>query len=783
MIEPFQPLIQARESLLRELRASPEGLVWCRRHSDLFDQAIAPLFSTYLGETSTTLIATGGYGRREMSPYSDLDVSVLAESEQAAPDESLREFFKALHEVFVKGFGVRLGYSFRILSDALGIDDTTRTGLLDGRVLSGRQELWRELQAGLSQSLSQGEFILAKIRERELAMAKTNETPLVVEAHLKEGAGGLRSFHCANWIRAALGDPPLEPTPAFDRMLLARNLVHALAEKPEDRLTYAKQAEIADLLGVEMYGWMEALAKDRLDLHEAYLDAKSRVLKANYSLSPGVVAEAGLAKIHGADPGEAAVGIAIATELGLEVEPCLISFPEQLNGPAAMFAIGKSEAVLRNLDRAGILEAILPEVSTLRALMPRDATHAYSVFEHTMRAIRALDRLDPDSPLGQVLGELGDESLLRLAILLHDAGKVDPDRSHSQVGAELADEVAQRWGLAGHSARTLRWLVEEHLSMARTIRLRDLEDPATTESFAAEVGTEERLRLLTLLTYADISAVSPVAWTPTLEAFLLDLYRQTLHVLAAEGAPLPEASESRARLLRSLEKEEGADEAARAFVESLPANYLARTDDATILLHLEYARRARAGKATVAMQPAEELGATELTVCAADRPGLLSEILGAIYAYDFSLVGLRAYTTTGEMPIAIDRLVVTFGNRMIPPASASLAQADLRKILSGELTAEELLRARGKDPDLSQRLFSLKFIPGVPAILEFRAPRGRGMAYRLSRLLAREGWNVHAARVGIWGGQGAAAFYVESPKGPISESDVRAIFSERLARG
>ncbi|MCA1947995.1 MAG: hypothetical protein LDL55_07740, partial [Armatimonadetes bacterium] len=103
------------------------------------------------------------------------------------------------------------------------------------------------------------------------------------------------------------------------------------------------------------------------------------------------------------------------------------------------------------------------------------------------------------------------------------------------------------------------------------------------------------------------------------------------------------------------------------------------------------------------------------------------------------------------------------------------------RVLSGEATVEEVLRSRGKDPDRRQQVFTFSFLPGNPGILEFRVPRGRGMAYRLSRLIAEQGWNILTARVGQWAGKGAAAFYVQGPGGrSLTEDEVRAALEPKV---
>jgi [protein-PII] uridylyltransferase len=154
-----------------------------------------------------------------------------------------------------------------------------------------------------------------------------------------------------------------------------------------------------------------------------------------------------------------------------------------------------------------------------------------------------------------------------------------------------------------------------------------------------------------------------------------------------------------------------------------------------------------------------------MTVCTLDSPGLLSRLLGVVYAFDLSVGSIRACTTMTSPAVALDVFTVNFGGRPVPQATAQQLNAAVRDVVTGERTVEELLTRRGKDPNRNQRYFQYTYHLGAPGILEVRADRGRGMPYRFSRLIAEEGWNIVSARVGQWAGSAAAAFYVLGPGG------------------
>jgi len=514
------------------------------------------------------------------------------------------------------------------------------------------------------------------------------------------------------------------------------------------------------------------------ELHRRFLRTRDRLLEARYTLAPRVYALRGEARIDGeVDGGDAAMGIAVATRLGIRIADIQATVLPTVQGPLAAAAIATGESTLRNLDRCGILEALLPELGICRTLMPGDATHAFTVFEHSLRTVRMLDGLrNHGGFLGDLLAGLHEPGPLYLAALLHDIGKSDRSEEHSITGARMAAEIVGRWKLEPRYAELVVWLVRRHLLMARFIGIRDVHHPDTVREFVGQVEDRDRLVMLTLLTWADINAVAPGTWTSVQETYLRDLYEQALHLLESETPAPPDAAVYRRRLVRKLGGDVPED-AIRAFVGSLPAHYLLSTSPESVQDHYAYAQRAKQGEVSVVLDHRDDLDATDVIVACPDEAGLLSQILGVFYALEISLVGLRACTTQEASPVAIDVFTVKFGGRAVPRATAATLVSTLEAVLRKSLLVDDLIRSKGRDPDRMQELARYHFQEGSPAILEVRAPRGRGMAFRVSRLIAARGWNTVAARVGQWAGQAAASFYVLGPEGrPLHQEDIEAAF-------
>lgn len=747
----------------RDLLASPAGLSWCQEYSHVVD-GLVRYIAEVAGPDEFCVIATGGYGRQELAPHSDIDLTVVPIDENSEQcDLAIKSFFRLLYQCFSSQLKIEVGYAYRLIGDAPGIDTKTRTGLLDSRHISGPPRLAQMLNDALRQTRSPGEYILAKIDERNAMFAKYNDTPLVTEPQLKEGAGGLRCFQCANWIRESIGDRSALANDAYDFVILVRNLLHATTGRGQDLLLQTRQNEIAQILGLSRAAMMAKLTSAGIELHNEYLSAIESLNDARFSLAPGVLALRGEVRLDGAvDAGDAAVGIATANRLGLRVANVTLAPQEFHKGPAALFALSAGELTVRSLDRCGLLDQILPELTACRTLVPTDSVHTFTVYEHTLRVVREIDQLVPGTFLGDTKDAVTDISALYLAALLHDVGKTDENQDHSVLGAQMARARCESWQLDSSLTEVVEWLIEHHLTMSKFIRIRDIDSPATIDEFAQIVGDLNRLNLLTVLTYADIRSVAEGSWTPAIAFFHRQLYAGTADRLQSDPLPASDSGQIRRRLIRQLSNRDQNDSDLEAFIDSLPGYYLASTSSETVRLHRHYAIAAGQGQPTVDFTPRSDINATEVTVVARDSAGLLSRILGTFYAFDVSLTVVKACTARLETPVAIDTFTVQFGGRPVPPATSNEIRQTLLDILRDERTVETVLTEKGKDPSRTQRIFTYNYTPGNPGVLEIRAPRGRGMPYRLARRLAEEGWNVTAARVGQWGGNAAAAFYLQA---------------------
>ena len=768
--ERTERLSERRKGLLQDLREQPSGLDWCERQTDVLDELVRGVFAGLISKIEDlpqlAVIATGGYGRRELAPWSDVDLTVVPLDESHPElERAVKVLFRGAHDSIVDGLGLKLGYSLRFVADCAGLDPKTRSGLLDARCVVGSHEAHETLMSAFWATFPVAEFVIDKIEEQRAAHERSNDTPYATQPDLKHGAGGLRSFQTANWIGAAIGERMSRPTGAYDEVLRARNLLHLVTGKHFDTLAHGRRAEVAALLGEEPRAFGSRLAGSLAVLDDVFRKCLDRLQDSRFPLAPHVEAVRGEARIDArATAGQAAKGIANATRLGLRVADIKADPVQGAKASEAFAAVSAGESTLRNLDRSGVLDVLLPELTACRTLMPEDPSHEFTVFEHTLRVIRSLDSPPPDTFVGSLFVELRDPAPLYLAALLHDVGRAQDEARHPEIGAQIAAEVCARWGVYESTKDTVCWLVEEHLAFDRTVRMRDVLNPETAIEFAHKVQSPERLAMLALLTWADVTAVNSQAWTPAQETFVRELYVRTLSAMTAGEAPSTDSAIYRRRMLE-LSKGDVHPKEFEAFLDSMPAHYLISTEPSLSRAHFGLVQAAKKGDSTVVLHDMPEMGATDVTVCCPDAKGLLSRILAVLYALDLSIIAIRASTTNDTVPVALDTITVAFGGRPVPRATARRLVETLTSVLEGRIEARDALVEAKKDPDRTQQDLTYQFIAGHPAIVEVQAPRGRGLAYRLARQLSLGGVNILSARVGQWAGSGTAAFYVTGPEG------------------
>ena len=758
-------LSQGREEILGRHRAGAGGQEVVRAISELTDQVVGELFQAIAAEVPggpdipVALVATGGYGRRELSPRSDVDLLALlpddASPQKARADAIAERLHRALWDA-----GLEAGYAARTLGQCMDVvreDHTIRTALLDGRLLAGDAQLFKNLERATLTELEArkvDEFIADKLEEFGERRKRYGGSVWLLEPHLKQGTGGLRDLQAALWIArarhkvAGLGEagergllPSREVTAARaarDLLWRFRNELHYSTSRRDDRLTFDNQRKLAQELhyqddpggelGVEKlmrdaYIALQEIARASEALIDrcAHEDAPRPLLRrapaapkpidASFKVWNGRVTVADK-EVFARRPADMIRLYAVAETQGLPVysyaRDLLVQELHRLkpDDREAHFELwqllvreGSLGTALQPLHELGVLGALFPEIERLRARAQHSLYHVYTVDTHTVFAMARMMRLragalEAEEPELTRIGRAQQRPLvLMLGLMFHDLGK-GLGPDHSARGGELVRAYAQRIGLDPADAGDVEWLVLAHLKMSHISQRRDLEDAQLIEEFAREAQTVERLELLYLLTWADMASVSPENWTRWKAHLLRTLYEKTRAALLSTGpVEAHSVEERRERLAQRLAGLAGEQ-------ASLAPEFVKGLPERYLGIARpeDAARHLKLWAAARKTGFASELhlspaGEADLTLVARDRPGLLALFTAALAANGIDILGAEVNSLEGG--IALDAFVVRESGGGPPSQSRwEAARADLLRLLSGAEDPHLLVQKR-----------------------------------------------------------------------------------------
>ena len=792
------------------------------------------------------LMAVGGYGRGVLAPYSDIDLLFVRPYKQTAHAESVIEYM--LYALWDLGF--KVGHASRTVEECIKLsreDFTIRTSILEGRRLTGDERLADELLRRFQNEVVRGtgaEFVAAKLKERDLRHARAGASRYMVEPNIKEGKGGLRDLNTLFWIAQYLHPgQSIEKVlqlemferrevrmfiQAFDFLWAVRSHLHFATGRPEERLTFDLQPEIARRMGYGDRGDAPAVERfmRRYFLIAKEVGALTRVFAAKLEAERVKLAPRGFSRLLPArrpkrkpldEPGFLEVGgrldiespqvferdpinllrlFKIADERNLDLHPdaftaasraiALITSAVRRDRHAAkvfisILAHGRDpQRALTLMTEAGVLGRYLPEYGRIVAQMQFNMYHSYTVDEHTLRAVGVISdiaagRHAEDHPLATaVMPLIADREALFLAMLLHDTGKGGAG-GQEVAGARAARQACERLGLDRPKIELVAWLVEHHLVMSDTAQKRDIADPRTVGDFARIIETPERLRLLLVLTVADIRAVGPGVWNGWKGQLMRELYGATEAVFRGgrgsdSAAALKRYYENAAYDARvSLAK---ADPACEPWVDAMEDAYFSAFNEAEVQAHAALSRRAQTQRGAAAEGRVRPDGsAAEVVVAATDRPRLFVDLAAAITGGGANVVGARVFTSRVGQALDVFNIQDITGR----PYGADNPRALTRLIEHLELAARgELIPAeRRRTPDLG-RAAAFSITPAVmldndasetSTVVEASGRDRPGLLAALARTLADADLSILSAHIDGYGERAVDAFYVVGPHG------------------
>jgi [protein-PII] uridylyltransferase len=907
-LEPTaSPELKARmradwERFTRADRSAATGTELARRATTLVEDTVraaleeagsAEGWSREAAWAALAPVALGSFGRRDMTPYSDVDLMFVVD---APPDEGplRRVIDRALYSLWDMGFTV--GHAVRTIDDALrigGEDPKVLSSLLDARPLllpetpeaTRGDALIEAVDRLLAQEHVAAAYIAAKQAETAARRRRFGETVYLLQPNVKEGQGGLRDLQTAWWIARArwrvrpdelllLGIlSPAEERDmerAYDFLLRVRAEMHLLEGRRTDNLRFDLQERLGQSSSpARTPGEREAaterfmrayyfhagqsvriaqLLVERATSHPRKLSARSRPAPGGFKVWNDTLTVAHRDQFA-SDPAALIRIFRIAQDEAMEIYSYTKNIIREsrrlMNGAfrrradvvdefLAVIEDPKGDgSIVAEMHEMGVLRGMIPEFARVTARWQHSLYHVYTVDVHSIRVLRNLKDLrrgvlaDAQPELTRWIAGLERPAVLYLAGLLHDVGKGWPRGDHSERGERVARSVGERFEAAGlvewtsEETEDLAWLVREHLTMSDLSQRRDVADPDLVAEFARTCGSLDRLQMLYILTFADMSGTSPKVWTSWKASLLQQLYRGAAQVLTSKPAP---TSEDRIRVRRLRIADEIEAEAKErtdlnverrdieVFTRLAPPRYLLGFSVRRMVRHVEMWRDvSRFGGIAVHTSHLSREGTTRLTVVCPDRPGLLALLSGTLSANGLQILSAQGFSITAapdprnapvdatspspetervpipasasevhqmvgpspartEERLVVDVLYVTDeqGQLCEDPRRWRCFRTDLESVIFGGADVDALFERRRPAPTIAPRprpdvgvevRFSNDESP-TETVVDVFGPDGLGALYRITAALGAANLEITLAKISTQGDRVADGFYV-----------------------
>jgi [protein-PII] uridylyltransferase len=728
-------------------------------------------------------------------------------------------------------------------------DLTIRTALMDARFLAGDEALYHEFEKQVAQPVlnrNSQSFLKSKYEEHRTRLAKYGSTVYMLEPNLKEGEGGLRDLHTAVWmarikfkaknlrellIKGVISEQELHDIEAaYDYLWRIRNELHFQVKRKTDQIQFDVQEKMAEFFGykgskaalpVELFmqdyyaqatctehlasslifrafkdkdpsaGFLGRLG--RRNLGEDFFSYRGELKTARKNLfveRPEAMMQAFLlAKQNdlalSADvKGQIRDNLSLVNDSFRRNREVSEMFLEIMRGPTG------AARSLRDMHHLAFLNKYIPEFKRIYCKVQHDAYHVYTIDIHSFFAVEEIEKLwagvyRESKPLyTSVAADIGKPELLVLAVLFHDIGKGE-GKDHSNKGADMMPKIARRLHLSKEDSKRLEFLVRHHLDMAHISQRRDLHDIKLIQDFANTMEMVETLKMLFLLTFADIKAVGPDVWTAWKGRLLQELYENTYETME-RGNFMSEVRTERVRnrkskVLANL-KGDFEERLIKNQLRSVSTRYLLshRSWEVTDHLALELSR----GDDTVAIQVKHDTEAeySSVTISTVDVPGLFSMITGVMAANGINILGAQIYTRKNGSALDILHVNKPVGGVIDSASKWQKVQSDLTAVLEGRIKVSSLVNKRQK----ASTLISHK-MPRYPNRVEFDCDVSRehtvidifahdkiGLLYRITRTLADLGLYIVVAKISTKVDQIADTFYVKDIFGqPINNEAKR----------
>lgn len=782
-----------------------------------------------------TLVAVGGYGRGELNPFSDIDIMFLHDGilPSVTVEDIAQKLLYFLWDMRLDvGYSVR---KIADCVEMAAADGTVKTALMDARFLSGSRLLFASLTKVIfSQILpkSSDSFIKEKVADMKIRREKYGSTVYLLEPNLKEGEGGLRDLQTAIWvarvkykfsdlreliIKGIVDDEELETYySALDYLWRIRNELHYFNNRKNDQLTFDAQVHLAGFLGYQDSGRVLAVEDFMRDYYrhankvehftsslisrciwrdegalkilgyfvrrpvgDGCFVLKGELIVPDESVvekNPGVMMKIfELAQKHGVTLNVRVKGL-IRKNLALIND----KFRRSRDVNHSFMNILRSTKgvvdTLRLMHHLEFLNRYIPEFEHIYCKVQHDMYHIYTVDIHTLFAVEQTEKMLNGEfkgimPLScLVASEIGKPELLMLSVLFHDIGK-GSGGGHAEKGGGMIPTISRRMGLSREDSERLEFLVRQHLQFAHISQRRDLNDEKMIAQFARQMGTSENLKMLYLLTVADVRAVGSDVWTTWKASLFQELYEKAFAILDRGGFEQEASSERVSSVIKKvidiLESEFPVDKI-RHELKAMPVRLILSNSASLIAEQVRLLLGLEKSDILLKLTHQTEGGYSEYTICAHDMPGLFSRITGVMAANGINILGAQINTSKNGKVLDILQVNSPQGNLVTDTARWDRIEQDMRQVIHGEIQVATLV-AKRKRPTLLTARPSPRFATRVDidnevseayTVIDILTHDKVGLLYLITSTLAEMGLYIGVSKISTKVDQVADVFYV-----------------------